>query len=474
MNLTFALAAVMLVVILAFEVWRIRKGKPLGLLSVANLVFALNFCISPIFISLIGGTGYEMNPLVNHEANPRLYIFSLIETVNLGSKAYETAIQMAVLAYAGMLLGYGLVLRNAVGLIIPLQTASITQRDKVVLGSCLGGVALIALLLFSSQFFEYASYLRNDPNLPLYQADPTGVLLMMNLGAFVRGDIVPVSRGYLQILILLGVPSVMLISAAAIKAKGWLRWGLAAVALSIWLVVFARMFFAAGRLEFAMFVAIIPLAILFSMKSRAMIISVSLPLIAFGIFIGALGKEFFLFPSEKISELGDVLFLQSGYSFLFIINEFSFPHVVSAHAMQIAADTIGYRYFIDIPLAGLYMLPSLGGVDTWPPMLSTFHEEILPEIPYDLISYGFFNLGVLGVIIVFGFMGALLALFDMWLTPGAGWLVQCLRAGWMMYLPFRIMYADPYTSMKTGFGLIVGTILILGLVWLSKRRAEAA
>ena len=56
--------------------------------------------------------------------------------------------------------------------------------------------------------------------------------------------------------------------------------------------------------------------------------------------------------------------------------------------------------------------------------------------------------------------------------PGAGWLVQCLRAAWMMFLPLRIMYADPYTSIKSGFGLIVGTVVLVTCVWLLKRAKQ--
>ena len=97
--------------------------------------------------------------------------------------------------------------------------------------------------------------------------------------------------------------------------------------------------------------------------------------------------------------------------------------------------------------------------------------DLLPWIPVDLFSFGYYSLGTIGVLITFAAFGALLAMFDGWLTESTGWLGQALRAVWLFYLPFRLLYADPYATLQSGFGLITGTLAIIALaLWAAWRR----
>ena len=397
MSQSLIIAAVLLLGIAAFEGWRRRERQPFGLLSVANVVFVLNYCVPPFFIAFIGGTDLEVSPFGTAQSDMRLYLFPLMEKVGLSEDAYGWAGLFAVYGYVTMLGGYASMTRFARKNVLPLRSAEVPLGFLLSAGLLLGGLAVAALLLFSHQFHGFAHFLKHDPQLSLYQSDPTGLWLMMKLGAYVRGDIISVSRGYLQIVVLLGLPGVMFLSAAAFKAKNAMRWVIGFAAVCVWLVVLTRMFYAAGRLEFVTFVAIFPLAAVFMMRSRLAVLVIAVPLVVFVFFMAVLGKDFFQFPAERLADLFDVMFVKTGQSILFILNEFSFPYVISANTIQIVPEEVGYRYFIDLPLAALYLLPSFGGADTWPRMISHIHLEMLPLMPIDLVSFGYYALGAVGV-----------------------------------------------------------------------------
>jgi len=462
------ISAALLCAIVGFESWRRIQGQPFGLLSVANMVFTLNYCVSPMLLAFAPGTDFATGPY----GRP-LFMLQVVESLELTESSYLNASMLSVLAYGGMIGTYLGVSRFTKP--TPLQVDGIPLRWLISTGLILGSVAIVALLIYSSQFPAMFIGTHSPYHSELYQYDPTGIYKMMKLGNIIRGNVREVSWGFLQIIIMLGVPALIMLSAAGLRVAGRQRVILIALAVVVWMVVFARTYHAAGRMELAISVALIPLAIVLSMRNQRQAFLGVVALFVFGMFVGLAKHSFFGQPLDTAMIMLDAQVIQFGRSALYMANEFAFPFPIVAHTLETGAESIGYRYFVDIPLAMLYMLPSLGGVDTWPEMISHIHERLVPlMLPYDLVSFGYYSLGWGGIAIVFAAMGGLLAVFDKWLTPGTGWLVQCLRASWMMYLPFRIMYADPYTSMKTGFGLIVGTFLILGMAWLSKRRAKLA
>ncbi|MFC1673837.1 hypothetical protein ACFL12_06780 [Pseudomonadota bacterium] len=468
MSHSLVVAIVLLLAIVAFEGRRRWTHKPIGLLSVAHLVFVLNYCIPPLFIALIGGTSLETDPY-----GVRLFLFSVVEQVQLGAGAFATGSWLALLAYCAMIAGYMLIKVKVGSRMVALDSAGVPLRGLGLAGVALGVVTVAALLLYSPQFKSFLHMVSTDPNRAWYASDPTGLLMMFKMGVLVRGGEVSISRGFLQIIVLLGVPAVMFLSASAARAQGPVRWALAVGMGLVWLAVLARVYHASGRMEFAAFIVLFPLAALLSLRSIKVAMIGLVPVLLFGLFIGVADNAFFSTPGASAGLMGEALFFKSGQSILFMLNEFSFPYVISAHTAHVVPELVAYRHFIDLPLAALYMLPSIGGADTWPPMISHIHLEMLPYMPIDLVSFGYYSWGAVGVALVFLVFGSALAVFDLWLVPGAGWLAQCLRAGWMMYLPLRIMYADPYTSMKTGFGLIVGTVIVVALVWLTQRRNRA-
>lgn len=189
------------------------------------------------------------------------------------------------------------------------------------------------------------------------------------------------------------------------------------------------------------------------------------------LFLASVETTFFYNPLGRAGQELSQLFASISGNILFTLAYLGFPYISAAHTLTIVPDPITYRYFTDIPLGILYMLPSFSGVETLPPIILELHVKFLPWIPVDLFSFGYYSLGTIGVLITFAAFGALLAMFDGWLTESTGWLGQALRAAWLFYLPFRLLYADPYATLQSGFGLITGTLAFIALaLWSAWQR----
>lgn len=463
MALSFIIAVILLGVILSFEGWRRWTGKPLSALTVANIVFALNYCVSPIMLTILPGTDLSTGPF-----GDKLYILEIADLLKLDTNAYLNASMVSVYAYGVMVVAYLLMMK--VKRPHALDANAISGQQLAIYGLVFGMISVTALLLYSHQFQAMDFSGSEQYETANLITDPFGIVKMMKSGNMVRGGNLHVSWGFLQIIVMLGVPAVIMLSASALRLHGVVRVLLILVALVVWLGVLSRAYHAAGRMELTVIIAIVPLAIVLGVRSIKAMLAGGGGLFVFGLFMVLAGHDFFPQPGKSAVIMAEALVLDTGRVVLFLCNEFAFPFLVSAHTINITPEVVGYRYFADVPLAILYMLPSFGGVDAWPEMISHIHERIVPLLlPYDLISFGYYSAGALGIFAVFAILGILLAVIDAWLVSEKGWLGRILLAAWMMYLPFRIMYADPYTSMKTGFGLIVGTVVVVMMVWMAKR-----
>lgn len=472
MHLVISIA--LLCAIIGYEGWRRVTNQPFGLLSVANLIFALNYCVSPLLLAWAPGTEFAVGPY-----GTPLFILPIVEMLKLDPEVYVTASMVTVFAYLLMVGAYLTTQRFTA--YRPLDASHLPTQWLSLAGLALGLMAIAALLSYSSNFRDINIEEFTVHTIPDFAGDSLGLLKMMKLGMFMRERQITMPWGFSQIIVMLGVPALFFLSTVGLRIKGMKGAVFLIAALMVWLAVVIRTYHIAGRMELAIALVMIPLAVLLNLRNKNLAALGVLVLMAFGMFIGLARHEFFSEPGQTLTHMMSVFASDFVGSVLYMVNEFAFPYPISVMVVQIVPQTVEYRYFIDLPLSILYMLPSLGGEDTWPEMISHIHLRVLQERatlalkePYDLLSFGYYSWGVIGVGIVFVAMGTLLALFDKWLVPGTGWMAQCLRAAWMMYLPFRIMYADPYTAMKTGFGLIVGTIMVLVMVWLLRRRMMMA
>ncbi|MEQ9169905.1 MAG: hypothetical protein RIE87_01745 [Rhodospirillales bacterium] len=437
MDLILIFSAGLAVLICGVECWRFRRNRSFTFLSAVNGLLLLGYCIPPFIVHFVAGSAHEKNIW-----DYRLYLFSLMERLNIPAASHVSVYLILGGAYVTLLAGYFAGTRLPVR---RLDSRSLPRGGLLTAAAVMGTIATAALVVYVSQFDGLRDFLKS--------------------GMEIRVGRVANKWGYLHVLAELAMPAMLMAAGAAFSCKGKVRTAVIMIAAVLWTVAAARAVHAAGRFEVGSFLMIPILAWMFTLRSRRAAVLVFAIAAVLVLLIAMAPHAAFRDPlatlPRMLAHAGD-RFLDT---VLFILVEYSFPYIASAHTLGVVPNTIDFRYFIDIPLGFLYMLPSLSGVDTWPPMILTLHVKMLPWIPVDLVSFGYYSLGTVGVLITFAVFGTMLAVFDGWLTHSVGWLGQAFRAAWLFYLPFRLFYADPYASAQVGFGLITATVVLAGLAW---------
>ncbi|MCF3627947.1 hypothetical protein RJ527_07710 [Thalassospiraceae bacterium LMO-SO8] len=441
----------LIVLITVVEGLNFRRTRRITFLTAVHALIAVGYCLPPFLIALLPDTSWATGPRGAVDPNPwgiRLYLLDLADHLGLPEGAYITTGIILIGAYGALLAGYSATRA------LPVRAFSSEGIPTGLLafsGAALGAIALVAMTVYTSQY--------------------TGIRELIDMGIHVRTGNFPAKWGYLQVLSQVAFPAFLILIGAAIRMPGRMRLVVLLLAAAVWYAGFLRVIHVGGRLELCAFLITPLLAAVFLMRSKTAAILIMLCVAVVGVFIANLPHTF----SRDPFGIGAAMIHQMGTDLinhiLFIIADFGFPHIAAAHTLTVVPDPIAFRHFIDVPLGLAYMLPNFSGVETLPPMILSLHVKLLPWIPVDLFSFGYYSLGTLGVLITFAAFGALLALFDGWLTESTGWLGQALRAAWLFYLPFRLLYADPYAVLQSGFGLITGTTLVATLVlWTAWRR----
>ena len=452
MTLVLILSAGLVILMALVEWFNFRRTRRLTFLTAAHGLIAIGYCLPPFLIAFLPGTAWESGPRGAKDPNPwgtRLYLLDLTDHLRLPEGAYLTMSIILVGAYAAMVAGYFAAGRLPVRRLV---ASEISRRFLISGALCFGVIALAALALYSTQF--------------------KSLFWFIVQGSWIREGIMSVKWGFLQVLVQVGFPAFLMLVASALRTTGTTRLLLIAGAVAVWGVVFLRLLHVGGRLELGTFILTPLLACLFMTRNtRKAIIGIGV-IGVLAVFLANLPHRAYFHPHEIIDDVFVSFWRNSINHLIFILSELGFPHIVATQAITLVPGEIGHRYFIDIPLGALYMLPNFTGVETLPPMILSLQAKLLPWMPVDLFSFGYYSLGTVGVLIIFAGFGAVLAVFDGWLTESDGWLGQALRAAWLFYLPFRLFYADPYAAAQWGFGLIVGTLFILAAAMLSRRRAS--
>lgn len=444
----------LIVLITVVEGLNFRRTRRITFLTAAHALIAVGYCLPPFLIALLPDTPWATGPRGAVDPNPwgiRLYLLDLADHLRLPEGTYITTGIILIGAYGALLAGY------SAARALPVRAFSSEGIPTGLLafsGAALGAIALVAMTIYTSQY--------------------TGIRQLIDMGIHVRTGNFPAKWGYLQVLSQIAFPAFLILIATAIRMPGGIRIAVLLLAAAVWYAGFLRVFHVGGRLELCAFLITPLLAAVFLMRSKTAAVLIMLCVAVVGVFVANLPHTF----SRDPFGIGAAMIQQMGTDLinhiLFIIADFGFPHIAAAHTVTVTPDPIPFRYFIDVPLGLAYMLPNFSGVETLPPMILSLHVKLLPWIPVDLFSFGYYSLGTLGVLITFAAFGALLALFDGWLTESTGWLGQALRAAWLFYLPFRLLYADPYAVLQSGFGLITGTAIVATLVlWTAWRRRVA-
>jgi hypothetical protein len=455
MTLVLILSGALALLMAGVESVNYRRTGQLTFLTAAHVLIAIAYCVPPYLIWLLPGTAFEAGLYAEADPNPwgrSVYLLDLANHLSLPIGAYLTSMMLVCGGYIIMVAGYFLAHRIPVP---RLDAKALSLGGVAGSGAVLGALAAAALVVYSSQF--------------------QGLTHFIHLGLNIRGGAdVDLKFGYLQVLSQVAFPAFLFLTAAALRLSGAVRGLVILLATIAWITASVRLLHAGGRLELGMFLLTPLLAAMFVARSRRTAVVIAAAVAVAVLFAANLPHTFGRDPFAALGSVAINLVSDTGRRLLFVVADLGFPHLVSAHTLTMVPDPIPYRYFIDIPLGLLYMLPNFSGVETLPPMILSLQVKYLPWIPVDLFSLGYYSMGAAGVLITFAAFGALLAVFDKWLTESAGWLGQALRAAWLFYLPFRLLYADPYAALQSGFGLITGTLVVIGLAVLARRRTSGA
>lgn len=219
------------------------------------------------------------------------------------------------------------------------------------------------------------------------------------------------------------------------------------------------LFHQSGRLQLLAYFLVFPIAMMIR-KDRLNLKIVLSGAILF-IIISLLGKHlfhFFINPesvSDKVEVLSDNPLTALNYLFL----EFVFPYVTLANTIEIVPTEVMYRWFSDIPISMVYLLPQrLLEIKDLPPTVTMINAESLnAPVPVDLISFGYFSMGLPGVLIVCFVYGLLMRIFDRLLPAKSDPIFVIFRTAWIMFFAYNVMYGNPHHILVTGFSLFIAT-----------------
>lgn len=223
------------------------------------------------------------------------------------------------------------------------------------------------------------------------------------------------------------------------------------------------LFHQSGRLQLFAYLIIFPIAIMIR-RNRLDFKTILLFIVLF-VFITLLGKEmfhYFIHPQSVANKI-EVVLDKPMISVDYILLEFTFPYVTLANAIKVVPTDVAYRWFIDIPVSLIYMLPQrLLELKDLPPTVTMVNvAQFNAPIPVDLLSFSYFSMGLPGVLIVCFSYGLLLRVFDNFLPANSQPIVIIFRAAWIMFFAFNIMYGNPHHALVSGFPLIIGTFILL-------------
>jgi hypothetical protein len=226
-----------------------------------------------------------------------------------------------------------------------------------------------------------------------------------------------------------------------------------------------HLYHAAGRLPLVAFVATFPLTAMVQKAKWAWRTIMLLGVAGLGIIL--FGKELF-FPrqaAELLASRWETVGNDASRVIGDVAIEFSFPYVTLANTTLIVPQESPYRMFVDFPLAAQYLVPQRVFGVTHAPMASMVNTELLNgggsgTIPVDILSFGYFSAGVVGVVFVTLFLGFLFGLSEVLFQGSTG---TVFRVSLTLFLGFRVMYGDPSLAAQSGFYLIMTTGLLLAL-----------
>lgn len=230
----------------------------------------------------------------------------------------------------------------------------------------------------------------------------------------------------------------------------------------------AYLFYTAGRMSLIVFMATIMITSLTLESKRSLIKTSILGVVV--IFIMLFGKSIFqiFLYDDALDRSFDRI--QDGdpatIALLDFVGEFSFPVVSFIAALDKKTDWLLFKDFF---FSFTYMLPA----GLLPSIESTALQNTknvlgidrdIEGIPSDIFTYGYLNLGIVGVMITPVFFGIFCKWLDSYKRTINNPLLSILLVSISITIGFRVMYFDPKHLLKGSFSLILTIALVYLIV----------
>lgn len=422
--------------IILFELLRQKPAGNIDFLSGVNILFLICYYFSPIFVLLIQNYEIQSGWLWLYKSHFHCYTLLWASIVSF-------------IGYVSIVFGYyfrdlceGIYGGNWVA---QTYVSSLKEFENklFIFGLMVGIVGVISMFIYMNAI--------------------GGFSVMIKYGAAFRSNdpLIVTKWSFLKNIAVLVIPSSYFFFALSYSKKSVISRRISQVffcafCLASLIILFHR----SGRLQLAAYCIIFPMV---KQIERKKISPFFLFIAVFCLFIFVLfGKEIFHFlivPDSISNKLAQFSSLMDLFINFFI--EFTFPFVVLANTIENVPHIIGFRWFCDFPLGILHILPSrLLDLQLSDTVTMVNVAQLNAPIPVDLISFGYYSLGVPGVIIICVLFGRLLRAFEILLPLNVHKIFVIFRCAWMIFFIFVIMYAGPYNVIKSGLGLFVGTAIL--------------
>jgi hypothetical protein len=409
--------------------YRKRNGTALSLFLGANTIFLLIFGIIPIALILnnffIGKTDSY-----------------LIQTINYENEPYLIAGIIILIGYFFLLFGYF----TSKPYIRTNYIYRISEKTIYYFGYGLLFISTAVTVLFSITLggpinsFQYIQLIRSNN---IIISGPLFLLLPLSISAFII---------YLSKLL---------------KSKKVITINTICLLLSFFNSIYYVVIFG-GRLPIALFLLIIPMYLMDN-KNKISLKNV--------IIVCILGLLVLNYGENLLDHLSGNFYQTKGIldNIPRLVTQFSFPYINVLKVQNFTYDSGEFRYFIDFISWIINYLPSsiadvigLGSI-TPSYAVNTFNHHMFDQnnpvaggIPTDIITFGYYQFSLPGVIIITFLFGKLLARFDrIFLNSKYDTFLSLAKIRVFQILSFYPMYADIEAFMRRRVDVVVLIIIII-------------
>lgn len=449
-------AVILGLIIVVIEVVRPKNHRLMDFFGFLSLLYFLVFVVCPIMVDYYSHTGLA-------DSGFGWLKFHTLEPISL--------VYGEIYALAGYLLlffgysGSGAIVSSICNGLSRARTVSdidtsrtYSQKSLFICGTLLGLVGGASLLIYAREL--------------------GGFIELIRLAGPMRSDNPPVITPYA----FLKNISPLLLSSSFFYYALWKdfkkhhrTWLYCSLFFVTFLLSLVQLFHMAGRLGFVSYLITFPLVSMMirgHLKIRPLIFGLGL-----AVFVILFGKQFahIIIDPEAVSRKIVLLGSENFSVLVSILSEFAFPLASIANTVCFAVPyEVPYHLFVDFPLAIAYLIPKRIFHVNLPETADSFNfAQFNGPMPIDLISFGYYSGGVIGVVLLLLLFGATLRMADRLFSGRNETIIEVFRVAWMLFLGFRIMYGGPVISLKIGFYLVIGTALLL-LVRRGKSQRESA